>query len=133
MRRSFRGNRDQNDDKRDERRIHGCGGNSRKDFAVAIEDEGERVDHLIGDEHMPRLVRTAHVRDERLRGFFTTHNSGWESCQHPTPALATAMDTLAEVKILPAQENHPVRYDAKLACRLGASSMAQKHCPPAFG
>jgi hypothetical protein len=61
------------------------------------------------------------------------YKSGWESCQHPTPAEPTAKATLAEVKILPAHANHPVRYEAKLAYCFGASSLAQKYCPPAFG
>ena len=33
----------------------------------------------------------------------------------------------------PAQENQPVRYEAKLAYFFGASSFAQKYCPPALG
>lgn len=37
---------------------------------------------------------------------------------------------LAEVKMLPAHANHPVRYEAKLAYLVGASSLAQKYWPP---
>lgn len=33
----------------------------------------------------------------------------------------------------PAHANQPVKYDAKFAYRFGASSLAQKYCPPAFG
>ena len=41
--------------------------------------------------------------------------------------------TLAEVKMLPAHANQPVRYEAKLAYLFGASSLAQKYWPPALG
>lgn len=44
-----------------------------------------------------------------------------------------ARATLADVKMEPAHANQPVKYDAKLAYFLGASSFAQKYWPPAFG
>lgn len=56
---SFGRHGDQNDDKGDERRIECRVGNGREKFAVAIEDEGECIHHLITHEHVPRFVRTA--------------------------------------------------------------------------
>ena len=45
----------------------------------------------------------------------------------PIIAEPIANATLAEVKRLPAHENHPVKYEAKLAYCFGASSFAQKY------
>ena len=106
---SFRRHGNQNDDKGDERRIECRVGNGREKFGVAIKDEGKGIHHLIAHEHVPRFDSTADVRVKRWRESSTTHNSGCDSCQHPTPALPTARATLAEVKMLPAQENHPVK------------------------
>jgi hypothetical protein len=52
---------------------------------------------------------------------------------HPITALPSPRATLADVNILPAQANQPVKYDANLAYFWGASSFAQKYWPPAFG
>ncbi len=103
------GDRDQNDGERDERGIQGGGGDIRQELAVTVEEKGDGVHQLIAYEHVPRLIGTTPVsmRDRGTRS--TTHNVGWESCQQPTPALPTATATLAEVKMLPAQANHPVK------------------------
>lgn len=44
-----------------------------------------------------------------------TYKSGCDSCQQPHRALPNAKATLADVKMEPAQENQPVKYEAKLA------------------
>lgn len=62
-----------------------------------------------------------------------TYKSGCDSFHIPTPAVARLSATLAQVKMAPAHASQPVRYDAKLAYRLGASSLAQKYWPPALG
>lgn len=62
-----------------------------------------------------------------------TYKSGCDNCHIPTPAEPKLKATLAQVKIAPAHASHPVKYEAKLAYCLGASSLAQKYCPPELG
>ena len=101
----------------------------------AVEEVGEEVDDLVGDHDMPHfnfaenktLASSMHVSK------CLTYKLGCPSCHMPTPADDTPRAILAEVKILPAHANHPVRYEAKFAYFGGASSFAQKYCPPALG
>ena len=132
MSRSLGRNSDQYDKKGDERGIEGCSPYGWKELPVAIEDEGKGIDDLVANKDVPWVDCATGVRSKSVLSL-GAYKSGWDRAQHPTPALPTAKATLAEVKILPAQANQPVKYDAKLAYLLGASSFAQKYCPPALG
>ena len=114
-------------------RVKGDCGGRREESPIAIETESKDVDQFISKEDVPRMNRTVLISRIQEIIWCKTYKSGCANCQQPTEALPTAKATLAEVKILPAQANHPVKYDAKLAYLFGASSFAQKYCPPAFG
>lgn len=55
MARRFGGDGDENDQKRDERGVEGRRPDGREQFAIAVEDEGKGIHHLIADKDMPRV------------------------------------------------------------------------------
>lgn len=82
---------------------------------------------------MPRLGLTVSCQLLSLTKFAETYKSGCERIHMPTPADPRLSATLAQVKIEPAHASHPVKYEANCAYLFGASSLAQKYCPPALG
>lgn len=55
MRRCSRGNGDQDHEKRNERSIQRRGSDRGKEFTIAIENKGKRVDYLVADKRVPSL------------------------------------------------------------------------------
>lgn len=133
VRGGFGGHDDQDDEERDEGGVERGRRDCGEQFAIAVEDECKGVDDLVGDKDVPGEDGAGSGQAGLRCGEAETYKSGCESCQQPTQALPTARATLADVKTAPAQANQPVRYEAKLAYLFGASSLAQKYCPPALG
>ena len=109
MGRGFGGDGDEDHGERDEGGVEGEGREGGEEATVAIEEEGKEVDELVGYYYMPGFDDTGVELDGALAMARTTYKSGCVSCQHPTTAEPMPRATDAEVKILPAHANQPVR------------------------
>ena len=106
---------DQDDEEGDQRCPERKVAHGWQNLAVAIEEEAEYVDDLVSTHDVLGFNRAIEISFASRFSIFprtgnrgSTHKSGCDSCQHPTPALATARQTLALVNTLPAHAAQPV-------------------------